>query len=282
MSSDFREVIRRFPAQTVMEGAGVRLKRVLGFYEKDLIDPFLLFDHFGSKDPADYIAGFPWHPHRGIETVTYMLEGRTEHGDSMGSQGVIGPGDVQWMTAGSGIIHQEMPRESPGGLRGFQLWVNLPKSHKMMSPRYRDVARETIPVVEKGGVRVCIVAGTYAGERGPVRDVIVDPLYLDVSLGTEETFLLDIPEDHTFLAYIFEGSATFGSMTGTEEKAGAGLLFSKGSKFRACSGDGGSRFILFGGKPLGEPIAWRGPIVMNTREELETAFREFREGTFIK
>jgi redox-sensitive bicupin YhaK (pirin superfamily) len=269
-----------------MEGAGVRLKRVLGFYEQKLIDPFLLFDHFGSRDPADYIAGFPWHPHRGIETVTYMLEGRTEHGDSMGNRGVIGPGDVQWMTAGSGIIHQEMPLETPGGLRGFQLWVNLPKAGKMMAPRYRDVQNADIPAVEAPEALVRVVAGKYGNATGPVADVVAEPLYLDVALGDKRTFTLDTPAGHTFLAYIFEGRACFGDeasgSAGTEDEAGTGILFGDGGGISVRAGDGGARFLLFGGKPLGEPIAWRGPIVMNTREELDQAFRELHAGTFIK
>jgi len=281
MKKTERLVIRRFPARPTMEGAGVRLKRVLGYPERELIDPFLLFDHFGSKDPEDYVAGFPWHPHRGIETVTYMLEGRTEHGDSLGNRGVIGPGDVQWMTAGGGIIHQEMPLVSPEGLRGFQLWVNLPKSAKMMDPRYRDVQSCDIPVAETPEARVRVVAGSYAGLRGPVRDVVVEPLYLDVTLGDGGRFELDTPQGHTFLAYLFEGRAFFGSAP-AEMEAEIGLLFGDGGAFTARAGDGGARFILFGGRPLGEPIAWRGPIVMNTREELDQAFRELRDGTFIR
>ncbi len=265
-----------------MEGAGVRLKRVFGFHEAPKFDPFLLLDHFGSDNPDDYMAGFPWHPHRGIETITYMLDGRVEHGDSLGNQGVIESGDVQWMTAGSGIIHQEMPKESEGLMMGFQLWANLPSHQKMMHPRYRDVKRNTIPEVElESGVRARVICGEIAGTRGPVQDIVTEPEYLDVEMASGKTFSHDIKEDHTVFAYVFEGSGAFGVDKVTVE-SGHLVLFDEGSEVLIDSGDEGLRFLLISGKPIGEPVAWYGPIVMNTREELETAFREYRNGTFIK
>jgi len=249
-----RAVALLLTARPTMEGAGVRLNRVFGHPEAPRFDPFLLLDDFGSKNPEDYMAGFPSHPHRGIETVTYMLSGEVEHGDSLGNEGVIGAGDVQWMTAGGGIIHQEMPQQAEDHLRGLQLWVNLPAASKMMAPRYREVAADSIPEVSPhDGLRIKIIAGEVVGVHGPVEDVVVEPEYGKV--GPRETHELE---------------------------RGQLALFTEGASVSAVACDVPFRFLLVSGKPLGEPIAWSGPIVMNTREELATAFREYQEGTFIK
>ncbi len=266
-----------------IEGAGVNLKRAFGYYEVPLLDPFLLLDDFRSDNPDDYLAGFPWHPHRGIETVTYMLEGRVEHGDSMGNKGVIGPGDVQWMTAGSGIIHQEMPKGSNGHMGGFQLWVNLPSTHKMMEPRYRDVKNEQIPeVLIDNGVRVRVISGEVNKKRGPVRDIVVDIEYLDVAMEPGTEFEHAIKKGYRTFAYIIEGSGYFD--TEKKRKTGNGhlVIFKDGDDVRIAANDSVFRFLLISGNPLGEPVAWRGPIVMNTQEELQVAFDEYRNGTFIK
>ncbi|MBP1620885.1 MAG: Pirin domain protein [Acidobacteria bacterium] len=281
--STAREVTTVVTRQPTMEGAGVLLHRVFGFGATPNLDPFLLLDEFGSDDPDDYLAGFPWHPHRGIETVTYMLAGEVEHGDSLGNRGVIRSGDVQWMTAGSGIVHQEMPLRFDGRMRGFQLWVNLPASHKMMDPRYRDVAADTIPEVAAGdGVRVKVIAGEVAGVHGPVRDVVAGPEYLDVALDAGASFERALPAGSTAFAYVFDGTGRFGAGAGTEVAAGQLAALGGDGPVRAVGGGSGFRFLLVSGKPLGEPVAWRGPIVMNTEEELATAFREYRQGTFIK
>jgi hypothetical protein len=281
--SDAREVTTVLTRQPTMEGAGVRLHRVFGFTEQPRLDPFLLLDEFGSDDPEDYLAGFPWHPHRGIETVTYMLAGEVEHGDSLGNRGVIRSGDVQWMTAGSGIVHQEMPKRFDGRMRGFQLWVNLPASHKMMDPRYRDVAADTIPeVAPAAGVRVRVIAGTVAGVSGPVRDVVADPEYLDVTVAPGAPFERELPSGHVAFAYGVDGAGRFGPGTGRDVTAGQLAVLGGAGPVRAVAGGAGLRFLLVSGKPLGEPVAWRGPIVMNTEDELRTAFQEYRQGTFIK
>ena len=266
-----------------MEGAGVRLKRVFGHAEAPRLDPFLLLDDIHSTNPDDYLAGFPWHPHRGIETVTYVLHGDVEHGDSIGNHGAIGDGDVQWMTAGSGIIHQEMPNKVSGDMRGLQLWVNLPASHKMMDPRYRDIPSDSIPKVKAGnGVQVGVIAGDYSGVSGPMEDLVQSPSYFDVTVPAGESFTFDFPPGHTVFAYILSGDGTFGtdedSKVGTEHV----VLYGDGDGVDIGAGDNGVRFLLIAGEPLNEPVAWGGPIVMNTEEELHEAFREFREGTFIK
>ncbi len=266
-----------------MEGAGVRLKRVFSNNEVELLDPFLLLDDFGSDNPADYVAGFPWHPHRGIETVTYMLAGEVEHGDSMGNKGVIRSGDIQWMTAGSGIIHQEMPQAYKGTARGFQLWVNLPASDKMMDPRYRGVTSDTVVEVSpQPGVKVKVVAGALNGVKGPVRDVIADPEYFDVSLQANTAFEHDTPAGHTVFAYVIGGSGWLTRDKQDELTDGQLALMNDGGKIKATAGGNGMRFLLVSGKPLKEPVAWYGPIVMNTQAELDTAFEEFNNGTFIK
>ena len=278
-----RKIDKILKSQPTIEGAGVNLKRAFGYNEVPLLDPFLLLDDFRSDDPEDYIAGFPWHPHRGIETVTYMLEGRVEHGDSMGNKGIIGAGDVQWMTAGSGIIHQEMPKGSNGRMGGFQLWVNLPSRNKMMEPRYREVKNEQIPefLVDKG-VTIRIISGEVNKKRGPVRDIIVDIEYLDITLESGAEFEHTTKEGYRVFAYVIEGSGYFD----TEKKKNIGtenlVIFKDGNDVKITANDMALRFLLISGKPIGEPVAWGGPIVMNTQEELQLAFDEYRNGTFIK
>ena len=264
-----------------LEGAGVRLKRVFGYDETTYLDPFLLLDHFGSDNPKDYLAGFPWHPHRGIETITYMIHGEVKHGDSLGNGGVIRNGDIQWMTAGSGIIHQEMPQKTEGTMVGFQLWANLPSSHKMMDPRYRDITDSMTPIVEENGVKIKIVCGEYNGTKGPVQDIVTEPQYFDITMMPNSEFIYNFPNKHTVFAYIFEGEGYFDENKELPKKAGQLILYDEGDDINIAS-EKKVRFLLVSGKPIKEPIAWYGPIVMNTKKELEIAFREFREGTFLK
>ena len=271
-------------SEPTIEGAGVHLRRAFGFGNERLFDPFLMMDDFRGDHPSAYERGFPWHPHRGIETITYMIEGECDHGDSMGNKGTICAGDVQWMTAGSGIIHQEMPRGTEQGrMGGFQLWANLPSVQKMRDPRYQGVESSEIPEVKMDGARVRVIAGTVNGVTGPVADITVDPEYLDVELQPNASWTHPTAEDHTVFAYLFEGDGRFGE-SGEPVGAGTGtvLLFGAGDAVTATAGDAGARFLLVSGKPLGEPIAWRGPIVMNTREELDLAWRELDDGTFVK
>lgn len=280
---DYKEPMRIQQSRPTIEGAGVRLKRVFGPREASLVDPFLLLDDFHSSNPEDYIAGFPWHPHRGIETVTYMIDGVVEHGDSIGNKGVIGSGDVQWMTAGSGILHQEMPQRFEGMMQGFQLWVNLPASKKMMSPRYRDVSRSQIPSHSVGdGVEVKVIAGEFDGTKGPVRDLVVETEYFDVSLKAGATFGHNADPRMRSVAYLYEGTARFGKevkeLVGPESL----VMLGEGRSISAVAEGKGAKFLLASGVPLRERIAWGGPIVMNTQEELDLAFRELSEGTFIK
>lgn len=270
-------------SRPTLEGAGVKLKRVFGFNQVPLFDPFLLLDHFGSDNPADYLKGFPWHPHRGIETITYMKEGKVEHKDSLGNSGTIESGDVQWMTAGSGIIHQEMPKEYEGKMMGFQLWANLPAKDKMMNPRYRDVLESQIPEItidEK--VKVKIICGKIGDKRGPVTDIVTDPEYFDVLIDKEGSFLHEVKEDHTVFAFVYEGAAYFDSQKKKLISAGEIVLFDKGNVIKIYTKDQLVKFLLVSGKPLNEPVAWYGPIVMNTEKELQIAFQEYRNGTFIK
>ena len=275
-----KEIIKSKPT---LEGAGVHLNRVFGNNEAPLLDPFLLLDDFRSGKPSHYLKGFPWHPHRGIETITYMLGGSVEHGDSMGNQGVIGVGDVQWMTAGSGIIHQEMPKgDKAGYMGGFQLWANLPASHKMMHPRYRDVKVSQIPEVSPAsGVKIKIICGEVGGIKGPVHDIVTEPEYLDVTLSADAEFTHPEKPGHTVLAYIIDGRGYFadeGDLLSNGELA----WYSDGGKITVRTTDQPVRFLLMSGKPIGEPVAWYGPIVMNTQEELQLAFEEYNNGTFIK
>ncbi len=275
-----RGISRILTGKPTMEGAGVRLNRVFGYNEVPQFDPFLMMDDFGSTDPADYMPGFPWHPHRGIETVTYLIEGIVEHGDSIGNKGTIGPGDAQWMTAGGGIIHQEMPQESPTGrLRGIQLWVNLPRSEKMCKPRYQDIPSGSIPEVVEGGVRVRVVTGDYHGTVGPVTGVATNPTYLDVHLSASSSFEYSVGPEDTVVLYFLDGSA---EISGTTVESGQCALLDNGDPLVRVDSVRGCRFIFISGASLNEPIAWGGPIVMNTREEVSKAFEEYRNGTFVK
>lgn len=278
-----RSITRRAASRETIEGAGVRLRRAFGYPEIPLFDPFLMLDDFRSERPEDYLAGFPWHPHRGIETVTYMLEGRMEHGDSLGNAGSVEAGNVQWMTAGSGIIHQEMPKPVDGMMGGFQLWVNLPRNYKMMDPRYQEIGHEQIPVVTAGnGVAVKVICGTFGKVTGPAKDIVADPDFLDISIPPGERFTVRVKQGHNVFAYVIGGEGILdeaGSVAGNYDI----ILFSGGEKVVAAGiGQEPFRFLLLSGKSIREPIAWRGPIVMNTDEELRQAFREYRDGSFIK
>jgi quercetin 2,3-dioxygenase len=278
-----RKIKLTLKSRPTLEGAGVRLKRAFGYNEVPLFDPFLLLDHFGSDNPNDYLAGFPWHPHRGIETITYMIKGKIAHGDSMGNEGVINSGDCQWMTAGCGIIHQEMPQKTEGYMMGFQLWANLPASHKMMEPRYRDVKEEQIPVVHLDDqTTVKVVSGEVSGITGPVKDIVTDPEYLDVHIENGGVFKHEVKNGHTVFAYIFEGEGYFDENKEKVKHVGDLILYEDGDEVIISTEKSHVRFLLVSGNPIGEPVAWRGPIVMNTQEELITAFREYQNGTFIK
>jgi redox-sensitive bicupin YhaK (pirin superfamily) len=299
--------VRRVAGTTPhVEGAGVKLRRVFGFGETEAYDPFLLFDDFRNERPEDYLKGFPWHPHRGIETITYVLAGQVEHGDSLGNRGVLGAGDIQWMTAGSGIIHQEMPQgDEAGRMHGFQLWANLPRNLKMTDPRYQDVKTTDIPeIVDDDGTRVRIVCGEFWGRRGPVDGIAAEPQYLDVSVPPLRRKVLPVETTRNAFAYIFAGSGSFADASGprpvqtdTLDDPDADLgdvtrpsiignrslvLFDRGDQVTVQAGEEGIRFLLISGKPLEEPVAWYGPIVMNTQEELQAAFAELRNGTFLR
>ena len=289
-------------SKPTMEGAGVKLRRAFGFGNTSEFDPFLLFDDFRNDNPADYRAGFPWHPHRGIETITYVLAGTVDHGDSLGNRGTLGAGDVQWMTAGRGILHQEMPHgDAKGRMHGFQLWANLPSSQKMIAPRYQDVKGAEIPeIVDDDGTKVRVITGEFWGKKGPVEGVAADPRYLDVFVPPGQRKTLKVETERHAFAYVFEGSGTFASSSkpfgvlvekeidGEEivvrEKAGdrSLVLFDSGDEVTVQAGEQGVRFLLVSGKPIEEPVAWHGPIVMNTQAELQQAVAELRNGTFIK
>ncbi|MCU0629989.1 MAG: pirin family protein [Methanoregulaceae archaeon] len=273
-----------FSAHETIEGAGVRLHRAFGYGQVPLFDPFLMLDDFrAGNDPAAYLPGFPWHPHRGIETVTYMLDGKVEHGDSMGNSGVIGAGDIQWMTAGSGIIHQEMPKPVNGLMGGFQLWVNLPKSHKMMRPRYQEIKAGKVPTTAPApGVSVRVISGEFGGVRGPVEDIITAPSYADVSMEEGAEIAIPVARGDMAAAYVIGGTGTLGSLSGSPVENRDVLLFGDGDVVNAASLHGTFRFLLITGRPIGEPVAWGGPIVMNTQDELRQAIFEYRTGTFIK
>jgi len=297
-----RVIDKIWKSEPTIEGAGVHLKRAFGFREIPLLDPFLLLDDFRSENPAEYKAGFPWHPHRGIETITYVLEGDVEHGDSMGHKGSISSGDVQWMTAGSGIIHQEMPKgNKKGQMLGFQLWANLPSYSKMMDPRYRGFKKNEIPLVStKQGAKVRVICGEIEGVKGPVQDIVTDPEYMDVELPAGKIFTHEVKEHHTVFAYVIDGSAYFDQVRTPFSHDAAGdnyfdmsspcpchdgslVLYKKeGNQITVSTDKNSVRFLLVTGKPLKEPIAWYGPIVMNTHEELRKAFQDFEDGTFIK
>jgi len=298
----FRPVLSQSQAVPTIEGAGVHLHRVFGFDEKNQCDPFLLMDDFRNDDPAKYRAGFPWHPHRGIETITYVLEGQVEHGDSLGNRGLLGPGSVQWMTAGSGIMHQEMPTgNAHGQMHGFQLWANLPASLKMTAPRYQDITATDIPeIVDDDGTVVKVITGNFWNQVGPVDGVAADPLYLDVSIPANTVKTLPVDTYASTFAYVFAGSGSFrdashpvgvkvekelhGQELHVRDMTGNRTLvrFDTGDQITARSGPDGMRFLLVSGQPIKEPVAWHGPIVMNTRAELHQAVKELRDGTFIK
>jgi redox-sensitive bicupin YhaK (pirin superfamily) len=288
MSFSSRRVLDVIEPMVVIEGAGVRLRRSFGPTRENPFDPFLLFDHFAFNDPIEGpIAGFPMHPHRGIETVTYMLEGQTRHRDSLGNTGVIGPGDVQWMTSGRGIMHEEMPKRGPNGnVYGFQLWVNLPAAEKMSDPRYQEVSSDTIPRVGMNGVKVRVVAGEFDGVRGPVTEIAAQPIYMDVTLAPGEAFSLPTPSKHTAVAYVFEGEGFFGRDSdgeGQKVEAVKMVEFGEGDCIHVKGGlNSRVRFMLMAGAPFDEPIVPYGPFVMNTEEEIRQALSELRNGTFIE
>jgi hypothetical protein len=296
-----RTISKVFKSKPVTEGAGVRLKRAFGFSQVPLFDPFLLLDDFRSGDPEDYRKGFPWHPHRGIETITYMLEGQVEHGDSLGNRGVIRPGGLQWMTAGSGIIHQEMPEgDRHGRMGGFQLWANLPASQKMTTPRYRDITDSQVPKLKlDSGVSISLFSGRIGRTAGPVDDIAIDPEYLDITVPPSTSFTHPVTRGHTALAYVIGGKGIFchADEPFSHDTEGVNyfdmeperyqdnetlILFSDGESVTISTENDPVRFLLISGKPLNEPVAWYGPIVMNTREELRIAFEEYQNGTFIK
>ncbi|HTP79474.1 MAG TPA: pirin family protein [Bacteroidota bacterium] len=296
-----RPVKRIVQSQPTIEGAGVRLRRAFGFGDTGDYDPFLLLDDFRNEHPEDYLAGFPWHPHRGIETITYVLAGTVNHGDSLGNRGSLGAGDVQWMTAGSGILHQEMPKgDTKGRMHGFQLWANLPSSMKMTHPRYQDVPSTEIPeITDDDGTKVRVVCGEFWGKRGPVEGIAADPRYLDVWVPPGKRKTLKVETDRHAFAYVFDGTGSFRDASDPRpvetDRVGSGegavmdmtgnrslVLFDNGDEVTVKAGDDGVRFLLVSGQPLEEPVAWQGPIVMNTQEELRKAYVELRSGTFIK
>ncbi len=296
-----RPIKQLIRTQPTLEGAGVKLQRGFGFGNTAEFDPFLLFDDFRNENPADYLKGFPWHPHRGIETITYVLAGTVEHGDSLGNRGTLGAGDVQWMTAGRGIMHQEMPQGDPTGrMHGFQLWANLPSALKMSAPRYQDVKSDEIPEqVDDDGTRVRVVCGEFWGKKGPVEGVAADPRYLDVSVPPGQRKRLAVDRAHHAFAYVFAGSGTFRDASRpqsllTEDVSGdtvrtlphesenrSLILFDRGDEVVVQAGDDGIRFLLVSGRPIEEPVAWYGPIVMNTKAELQQAISDLQNGTFI-
>ncbi len=296
-----RKIKKVWKSKPTIEGAGVHLKRAFGYYQVPQLDPFLLLDDFRSDNPDHYVKGFPWHPHRGIETITYVLRGEVEHGDSMGNSGLISSGDVQWMTAGRGIIHQEMPKgDKKRAMSGFQLWANLPASHKMMDPRYRDVKNQQTPEITiKNDVRVKIICGNVNGTQGPVQDIVTDPEYLDVTVPPGATFSHPVGWTRNVFAYVIGGEGYFdqGRDAYGHEVVGANyfdlkrscicgneaiILYGDGDEVLVSSEKNGVRFLLVSGRPIGEPVAWYGPIVMNTQEELRIAFEEYQNGTFIR
>jgi len=296
-----RPIKRLSQSRATIEGAGVHLRRAFGFGSTSDFDPFLLLDDFRSDVPEDYLAGFPWHPHRGIETITYVLAGSVEHGDSMGNRGSIGAGDIQWMTAGSGIVHQEMPKgDKAGSMHGFQLWANLPAALKMTAPRYQEVKAADIPeVTEDDGTRVRVVCGKFWGTKGPVDGIAADPVYLDVSVPPGVQRNLPVETSHHSFAYVFSGDGKFCNASGplavptesvgwadtkppTEATNRSLILFDRGDEVAVHAGEEGMRFLLCSGQPLQEPVAWYGPIVMNTQEQLREAFEELQKGTFLK
>jgi redox-sensitive bicupin YhaK (pirin superfamily) len=281
MNATLRKVARIIEPQAVVEGAGVRLKRSIGTATLDYLDPFLLLDHFQSQNPADYQAGFPLHPHRGIETVTYLLTGEVRHRDSAGNAGEIGAGGLQWMSAGRGILHEEMPQVRPEGIAGFQLWVNLPKNQKMSAPRYQNIHAKEIPMIEReGGARVRVIAGKVDGVAGPISGIAAEPTYLDVSLARGGSIVQPIPRGHSAFAYLFEGEASFGTAGAAAVAVPRLVVWDDGDEVEVRAGDSPARFLLVSGAPLNEPIARYGPFVMNTQAEIQQTLRELQAGTF--
>jgi redox-sensitive bicupin YhaK (pirin superfamily) len=281
LSRKIESVIRPEP---VVEGAGVRLKRSIATRTLDYLDPFLLLDHFESNDPGDYEAGFPLHPHRGIETVTYVLRGEVRHKDTLGNSGSIGAGDVQWMTAGRGIMHEEMPQVRPEGIAGFQLWVNLPAKLKMTPPRYQEVRSAEIPEIEREGARIRVITGTVDKVAGPVSEIAANPIYLDVFVPAHSSFIQPIERGHTAFVYLFEGEALFAGGDRMDEKRVAAprlVVLGDGDDMRVITDESPARFLLVSGRPLHEPIARYGPFVMNTKEEIQQTLIELRNGTFV-
>jgi redox-sensitive bicupin YhaK (pirin superfamily) len=296
-----RSIKKTWKSTPTMEGAGVHLRRAFGFHEVPELDPFLLLDAFRSENPDDYRRGFPWHPHRGIETITYIIDGEVEHGDSLGNRGLIMAGDVQWMTAGGGIIHQEMPKgDQRGSMWGFQLWANLPAANKMMDPRYQEVKAAQIPrATTPDGATVRVICGDVAGVRGPVREIVTDPELFDVSVPAGKTFTHPVKEGHTVFAYVMEGEGYFDRGRDPYAREGGGegwfdlkpecrlgpdsvVLYGPGDAVSVAADRIPVRFLMASGRPIGEPVAWYGPIVMNTRDELRRAFEQFERGTFVK
>ena len=282
MKDTSRKIAEIIEPQAVVEGAGVRLKRSIGTHTLDYLDPFLLLDHFQSKNPADYQAGFPLHPHRGIETVTYLLVGAVRHRDSVGNAGEIGPGDLQWMTAGRGIMHEEMPQVRPEGVAGFQLWVNLPKKQKMIAPRYQNVnANEIAEIKREGGAKIRVIAGQVDGVVGPISGIAAEPTYLDVVIAPHGSFSLPIPRGHSAFAYIFEGEGKFGPEKRSVTTPRL-VVWDDGDSVEVRTEESAVRFLLVSGKPLNEPIARYGPFVMNSKAEIEQTLRELQAGTFAQ
>jgi redox-sensitive bicupin YhaK (pirin superfamily) len=284
MKSLPRRVRKIVEPQAVVEGAGVRLKRSIGTQTLDYLDPFLLLDHFASTERRDYESGFPLHPHRGIETVTYILSGVVRHKDTLGNSGVIGAGDVQWMTAGRGIMHEEMPQVRPEGIAGFQLWVNLPANLKMTPPRYQNILAAEIPIIEKeNGARIRVITGDVDSTSGPVSGIAANPTYMDVTVPSHRTFIQAIPSGSTAFAYVFEGEAQFsnGDAGKVSVRSPQLVVWSDGDFVEIATGEHPARFLLVSGKPLHEPVARYGPFVMNTREEIEQTLRDLRQGTFV-
>lgn len=298
---EIRKIKSVYKSKPTLEGAGVHLKRAFGYHQVPHFDPFLLLDDFHSKQPDQYIMGFPWHPHRGIETITYVIHGEVEHSDSLGNEGIIHAGDVQWMTAGSGIIHQEMPKGEKGGLLwGFQLWANLPASNKMISPRYREVKKSDIPeIINSDGSIIKVISGHVGKTEGPVTDIVIEPEYLDISLPSNHNFVHQTNKNHTVIAYIIKGCAFFDTSKDPFSYDMRGISYfdmtreclireetlvhySPGDHVEISTTDKPVRFLLISGKPLNEPVAWHGPIVMNTQTELQAALEEYQNGTFIK
>jgi quercetin 2,3-dioxygenase len=296
-----RKIAKVFSGRPVIEGAGVHLNRVFGFSEVPIFDPFLLLDDFRSDIPEEYVRGFPWHPHRGIETITYVLKGDVEHGDSMGNKGIISSGDVQWMTAGCGIIHQEMPKgDQKGAMHGFQLWANLPAKNKMMPPRYQEIKSSSIPEIVVGkNVKIKVISGVVGNQKGPVRNIVIDPIYLDITVPANTEFIHPTEKDHNAFAYIIDGKCYFCKDKDpftyeiqnpnyfqmdrpTFVENGMLALFKYGNEIIVITESEPVRFLFISGKPIKETVAWQGPIVMNTQEELRVAFEEYRNGKFIK